>query len=197
MMDPDKEQEKRFLQATKLGINNWIDSVAWLLLNNVFSSFPSQTIRVLFLRFLGAKIAKGTPVYGGCEFRNPAGLVIGEGSSIGHRALLDARKNLHIGKFVTLATEVMIWTLHHDYNDANFASTGGPVVIGDYAWLGSRCIILPNVTIGEGAVIAAGAVVTKDVLPYTVVGGIPAKVIAKRKVQKFTYNPAAERLHMV
>jgi len=177
--------------------DTWVSSIVWFLLNNVFSSFPSQTVRVAFLRLLGAKIAKGVPVYGGCEFRNPIGLTIGTGSSIGHRAILDARRGLTIGKYVTLATEVMIWSLQHDYNDPGFSAIGGPVVISDYAWLGSRCIILPNITIGEGAVIAAGAVVTKDVLPYTVVGGIPAKIIAYREKHGYNYNPALDRLHMI
>lgn len=188
---------KKITQNFKNVKNEWVGSIIWFLLNNVCSSFPSQTVRVMFLKFMGANIAKGTSVYGGSEFRNPAGLTIGIGSSIGHRALLDARKGLAIGKYVTLATEVMIWSLQHDYNDLNFSSIGGPVVIEDYAWLGSRCMILPNIIIGEGAVVAAGAVVTKDVAPYTIVGGIPAKIIANRKLQKYDYNPSIGRLHFV
>ena len=188
---------KRIPQRIKDVKDEWISSIIWFSLNNIFSSFPSQTIRIMFLRYMGAHIAKGAAVYGGCEYRNPAGLTIGLGSSIGHRALLDARKGLTIGKNVTLATEVMIWSLQHDYNDLNFASIGGPVVIGDYAWLGSRCLILPNVIIGEGAVVAAGAVVTKNVAPYTIVGGIPAKIIADRKRQEYDYNPSIGRLHFV
>lgn len=70
-----------------------------------------------------------------------------------------------------MATEVMIWTAHHDYNDVHFGVRGGEVVIGDYCWICARAIILPNVKIGEGAVVAAGAVVTKDVEPWSVVGG--------------------------
>ena len=106
-------------------------------------------------------------------------------------------KGLRIGKNVTLGTEVMIWTLQHDYNDPKFGVKGGAVVIGDYAWLGSRSILLPGVKLGEGAVVAAGAVVTKNVDPFTVVGGVPAKVISKRAVQDLNYVPGADRLHMV
>ncbi len=62
-------------------------------------------------------------------------------------------------------------------------------MIGDYAWLGPRCIILPGITVGEGAVVAAGAVVTKDVEPYVVVGGIPALKISDRP-SSLSYNPA-------
>lgn len=189
--------KKRIPQRFKNVKDEWLSSIIWFSLNNVFSSFPSQTIRIGFLKLMGAKIAKGAAVYGGSEFRNPAGLLIGLGSSIGHRAVLDARKGLTIGENVTLATEVMIWSLQHDYDDINFKTVGGPVIIGDYAWLGSRCIILPNVTIGAGAVVAAGAVVTKDVAPYTIVGGIPAKILAHRKLQKYEYDPSMGRLHFV
>lgn len=146
---------------------------------------------------MGAHISEKVAIYGQNEFRNPAGLTIGEGSSIGHRCILDARKNLTIGRNVTLGTEVMIWSLHHDYNDKHFRAVGKPVVIADYVWLGSRCIVLPGVTVGSGAVVAAGAVVTKDVLPFHVVGGIPAKTISRRKKQAYDYFPAKDRMHFV
>lgn len=142
--------------------------------------FPFHTLRIFFLRMLKAKIGSRTGVYRGFEVRSPWKLRIGSGSIIGHGALLDARCGLTIGDSVNLSNEVMIWTLHHDYNDSGFGQTGAPVVIGNYAWICSRAIILPGVTIGEGAVVAAGAVVTRDVAPYTVVGGVPAKAIAKR-----------------
>lgn len=109
----------------------WIVSIEWFLLSNIFSLFPSQTLRIAFLRFKGAKIAKHAIVYGGCEFRNPKGLIIGNGSSIGHRSILDARMGLKIGKNVVLATEVMIWTLQHDYYDTNFKAVSERVTIND------------------------------------------------------------------
>jgi acetyltransferase-like isoleucine patch superfamily enzyme len=83
----------------------------------------------------------------------------------------------------------MIWTMHHDYNDLNFKAIGGPVIVEDYAWICSRAIILPGVTIGEGAVIAAGSVVTKDVAAWTVVGGVPAKKISVRERKNYDYTP--------
>ena len=84
---------------------------------------------------------------------------------------------------MNIGSEVHLWTDQHDYNDPYFRATKskvGPIIIGDRAWIGPRVTILHNVHIGEGAVIAAGAVVTKDVEPFTVVGGIPAKKIAER-----------------
>ncbi|UWX80272.1 acyltransferase [Arthrobacter jinronghuae] len=73
-----------------------------------------------------------------------------------------------------------LWTLQHDYNSPTFATSGGPIVIRDRAWISFRATILPGVVIGEGAVVAANSVVTKDVEPFTVVGGIPAKKIGER-----------------
>lgn len=178
-------------------IRIWNSSFTWIILNNIISSFPSQTIRIAVLKLMGAKIGKDVGMYGGNEYRNPKGLIVGEGSTLGHRAILDARKGLIIGRSVCFGTEVMIWSLHHDYNDLDFKVHGAPVNIGDFVWLGSRCIILPGVTIGEGAVVAAGAVVTKDVAPYTIVGGIPAKQVSVREQKNYEYSPGKNRLHMI
>jgi maltose O-acetyltransferase len=108
-------------------------------------------------------------------------IYIGRNSIINDGCLLDARKyKLRIGNNVDIARETLIYTLQHDYNDDYHLTKGGDVIIEDYAWIASRVIILPGVHIGKGAVCAAGAVVTRDVEPFTVVGGVPAKPIAKR-----------------
>ena len=83
----------------------------------------------------------------------------------------------------------MIWTAQHDYRSRTFAAAGGPVVIEDFVWLGPRAIVLPGVTIGKGAVVAAGAVVTKDVAPYAVVAGVPAVKVRERP-HDLDYVPA-------
>jgi len=141
---------------------------------------PSQWVRRLIYRLYGARIGEGTVIYGGCELRSPRRIRIGAHSSIGHDCVLDGRMGLDIGESVNLSSQVMIWTLQHDYRDADFGCSGGPVRVGRRAWLSARSIILPGVTIGEGAVVAAGAVVTRDVGAFRVVGGIPAKEIAER-----------------
>ncbi len=152
---------------------------------------PSRRVRKVVLTHLfGVDIASSAVLYGGFEIRSPRKLKIGANTVIGHRATLDARGGLTIGNNINLSSEVMIWTAQHDYCDPEFGTMFKPVVIGDYVWLGPRCIILPGVTIGAGAVVAAGAVVTKDVEPYTVVGGVPAQKIADRP-KGLNYNPAA------
>lgn len=148
---------------------------------------PFHSLRIASLRALKSKIGKHVGLYRGFEVRSPWKLSIGNSTIVGHNALLDARMGLDIGSNVNISNEVMIWTLHHDYNATDFASTGKRVIIEDYAWLCSRSVILPGVTIGKGAVVAAGAVVTRDVAPYSVVGGVPAKIIAQRN-RDLTYD---------
>ena len=104
------------------------------------------------------------------------------------KCLLDARKGLIIRKNAVIAYEAVIWSLNHDYNDKYFCGKGALTEIGEYAWICSRSIILPGVKVGEGAVVASGAVVTKDVPPYTIVGGVPAKVIGKRERKGYQYG---------
>ncbi len=101
---------------------------------------------------------------------------------------------MEIGENAVIAYEAIIWTLNHDYNDIHFCGKGAPVKIGAYAWICSRSIILPGVCVGEGAVVASGAVVTKDVPPYTVVAGIPAKVIGYREKKNYAYGYKVKHL---
>lgn len=179
----------------KASYTKWKLSLQWWFINSFLSHFPSRHVRTFFLKLLGAKIGK-ISMFGGFEIRNPSGLVVQDGCSIGPRVLLDGRKGLQIKKNVTIACEAIIWTLHHDYNDKNFKAVGDPVVIEEYAWICSRAVILPGVTVGKGAVVATGSVVTKNVLPFTIVGGIPAKQIGKRDEKEYEYIPAYP-LHII
>ena len=108
--------------------------------------------------------------------------------SIGAKVLLDARCGLTIHRNAVIAYDAIIWTLNHDYNDVHFCSKGAPVEIGAYAWICSRSIVLPGIKIGEGAVVASGAIVTRDVEPWTVVAGRPAKPIGKRENKNYQYG---------
>jgi acetyltransferase-like isoleucine patch superfamily enzyme len=102
--------------------------------------------------------------------------------------VLDGRDSIRIGDHVELASEVMIYNSEHDVHSETFEAISEPVVIGDYVFIGPRSIILPGVTVGDGAIVGAGAVVTKDVEPFTIVGGVPAKIIGKRKLTKPKYR---------
>ena len=164
------------------------NGMIWILCNDVLAHIPSRRLRYWGLKILGMNISKNVRFYQGFHIRCPQNISIGEGSSIGPKVLLDGRKGLAIGKSVTIAYEAIVWTLNHDYNDIHFCGRGSPVTIQDYAWICSRSIILPGITIGEGAVVASGAIVTKDVPPYAVVAGVPAKVIAQREQKPYEYG---------
>lgn len=103
---------------------------------------------------------------------------VGSGSSL-HDAFLDARGGLYIGENVIFGNEVMVLTAGHAYECGadRRRVTLAPISIGDCVWVGSRSTILAGVTIGQGAVIGAGSVVTRDVEPWSLVGGVPASFI--------------------
>lgn len=118
----------------------------------------------------------------GLEVRNPANIEIGDNNVFNRKVLLDGRGGkLIIGNNVDIAQETNIWTLEHDVHDDMHHDAGGNVIIADYVWISSRVTILPGVVIGKGAVIAACALVNKDVPPMAIAGGVPAKIIGERR----------------
>ena len=143
---------------------------------------PSHHIRRFVYRALGAEVGENVVFHFRTEIRGIHFLHIGDGTIIGDNTLLDARRGLTIGKNVNFSSNVSVYTLQHDHRSSTFScpSDGGKVTIGDRTWIGCNVIILPGVSIGEGAVCCAGCVVTKDVEPYSVVAGIPAKKVNER-----------------
>lgn len=128
-----------------------------------------------------------------CRFLNGRKIYLGQRNVINFGCLLDGRRySISTGADVSIGPEAAILTLGHDPQSSTFADKGGDVVVGDRVWICFRAIILPGVTIGEGAVVAAGAIVTHDVDPYTIVAGNPARPIAHRThdlLYHCNYNP--------
>lgn len=155
---------------------------------------PIYWLRWFFYTLDGVKIGKGVHIHMGTQFFYPANITIGQGSTVGQNAFLDGRDKLTIGKFVDIASEVMILNSEHDINSEDFRPITALVEIGDYVFIGPRSIILPGVKIGQGAVVAAGAVVTKDVEDFSIVGGVPAQVIGERKLKDPHYKLGRSRL---
>jgi acetyltransferase-like isoleucine patch superfamily enzyme len=177
----DDESDKG---SFKEKIINFTEGLLWYSMSYT-GRIPSHHIRnFLYKHVFLVNIGKKVVIYNNAEFRAPYKLKIGEGSIIGNRAILDARRGgITIGKNVNLSTGVWLWTGQHDHNDPYFRSVEGrrgPIEINDRVWIGPRVTILHSVTIGEGAVIAAGAVVTKNVEPFSIYAGIPAKKIGDR-----------------
>jgi acetyltransferase-like isoleucine patch superfamily enzyme len=162
---------------------------------------PFHCWRKFFYRLSGMKIGKGSTIHMMARIYYPSGIKIGAGTLIGEKATLDGRRQLEnsqggleIGNHVDIASEVMVWTSEHNVKSSEMSTIEEKVTIGDYVFIGPRAIIMPGVKIGEGAVIAAGAIVTKDVAPYDIVAGVPAKVIDQRPQTASNYRLGRPRL---
>ena len=138
---------------------------------------PSHAVRGYFYRRAGLRLPATSSIHLRAEFYTER-IVVGKHCTIGDSCFLDGRSGLTIGHSVNVGSHVTIYTRQHDVDSPVFAEVGAPV--GDHAWIASHAIVLPGVAIGEGAVIAAGAVVTKDVDPFTLVSGNPARYIRDR-----------------
>lgn len=155
---------------------------------NAAGHIPSHNFRRFFYCLAGMKIGRGSVIHMQAKLYDPRNIVIGTGSVIGEGAVLDGRDKLYIGNNVDIASEVMIYNAEHDIQSESFTAICAPVVIEDYVFIGPRAVILPGVTIGKAAIIGAGAVVTKNVEPFDIVGGVPAKVIGKRNLKDPHYK---------
>jgi acetyltransferase-like isoleucine patch superfamily enzyme len=163
--------------------------------NNWVSHVPSHRIRLLFYRgVMGFKIGKNSYIHMGCTFDAARGLEIGNNSVINPKCRLDTREKIKIGSNVSISNEVILLTADHDMDSPHFTGRDFPITIADYVWIGTRAMLLPGVTLGIGSVVAAGAVVTKSVDNYKVVGGIPAKIIKERMCKDFEYKVTYRRL---
>ena len=151
------------------------------ILNNILPCIPFWNIRRIYLRSIGINVGKETFISKDTYFMSPRLFSIGDNSDINRECLLDARGGLIIGNNVSISHRVNIVTGSHKINSPNFTEIDKKVTIEDYVWLGIGCTILPGVTIGKGAVVCAGAVVTKNVPPFSIVAGIPAIKINERR----------------
>lgn len=181
-------------QKAVIRMVNWIIDFELMILHAVSEHCPSRMIRHTLFQMAGVKIGRGSVVHMGVRFFMPGGVIIGEDSIVGFRTFLDGRKSLKIGSHVDIASEVMIYNSEHSLESDKFEATEEPVEIGDYTFIGPRAIILPGVKVGRGAIVAAGAVVTRDVPEFAIVGGVPAKVIGERKQKDLHYKLGRARL---
>lgn len=184
-------------QAVKKSLNRGVNIILdfeLMLLNLISSLVPFHSIRKFFFRLAGVKIGKNSFIHMGARFYLPIDITIGDGTIIGDNCFLDGRAPLSIGNHVDIASQVLIYNSEHDINSEDFDPIEQSVKIGDYVFIGPRAVILPGVKIGRGAVVAAGAVVTRDIAPFTVVGGVPAEKIGERKIKNPHYKLGRARL---
>lgn len=154
--------------------------------NNRYIRFP-KTLRYWVAKTVFKKCGKNVNVEKGADFGTGEGIVIGNNSGIGVNA--HVRGPLTIGNDVMMGPDVIILTQNHKFDDVTIPMykqgyEKKEVIIGNDVWIGTRAIILSGITIGNGAIIAAGAIVTKSVPDFAIVGGNPARIIKYRGDEK-------------
>jgi maltose O-acetyltransferase len=175
--------KKKLLKIMFLNYSYLID-VAHLIIN-VCPPFLRCFVWRLFLK----KIGKGFFIDGGVYVRYPSKVSLGDYVSINRGCQLYpswgkvSKGIITLGNHVRVGPSCAFFAAGHDSRDIGLSATNGAITIGDHVWIGGNSTILQGVTIGEGAIVAAGSVVTKDVEPYTIVGGVPAKFIKPRKLK--------------
>ena len=177
---------KRFLRKYKGHLLHlWCEELfGWL-----FRSLPwlfGMILRWGLYRLLFAELKSFCTIYSGVYFTHTYGLTVGKGFSPNTGALIDARGGIDIGDHVMVGPYAVITSSNHAYKQTEFPMATvdhlmAPVKIGNDVWIGAHAVITGGVTIGNGAVVSAGAVVTKDVGDNDIVGGVPARVLGNRK----------------
>jgi len=155
----------------------------WYLCKVVFLPpipWPSSLRRLLLVKF-GASIGRDLNIREGVNIHFPWKLSVGSHCWIGHETIILNLEPVIIRDHVALAHQVYLAAAGHDIRSRTMAYRNRPIVIEQGCWIATRAFVGPGVTIGEYAVVAAGAVVVKDVPPRTVVGGNPAREIARRE----------------
>ncbi len=157
--------------------------VVWAVLFRPTPRWCLNGWRCFLLRAFGAKIGSGVRIQGGAKLWQPWRLTIGDNSWIDGGVSLYSVDEIVIGANAVISDGAFICTATHDISSETFELQTMPVTIGDSAWICAKATVLPGVKVGEGAIVAAGSVVSKDVEPWTVIGGNPAKFIKKRELR--------------
>lgn len=150
------------------------------LLNTFVNKVPFPELRMALYRAAGVNVDETSNIMMHVQVLQAQGITIGPNCIIGPFATLDGRATLTIGRNVNIAGEVLTIGGHHLVDSPTAEGLLGKVVIEDNAWVAMRAVILPGVTIGEGAYVAASALVNRDVEPWALVGGVPARKIRER-----------------
>lgn len=149
--------------------------------NSLLTHIPARWLRRAYLGMYLGSLGPGTSVQLGTRFLNGRKVHLGRRNVVNFDCLLDGRVyEIRTGSDVSIGPEAAILTLGHDPQAEDFRNRGGPVVIGERVWIGYRAIVMPGVAIGDGAVIGAGTVVTRNVEPYAIMAGVPARKVGER-----------------
>lgn len=145
---------------------------------------PLHAWRSMVLRAFGARIGKGCHIYPKAVIWAPWNLEIGDETGVADGAILYSQALIRLGRRVVISQGAHLCTGTHDYEDPGFPLYAKPITVGDHAWVAAESFVHPGITIGEGAVIGARSVVTKDAPPWMVSAGHPCHPIKPRTLKK-------------
>ncbi len=182
-MKPLQATESSALGGPSFSLSNRIFramwSVTWALLAS-WTPPPLHGWRRFLLRLFGAKIGKGVRVYGSVRIWYPPNLEMGQHAVMGWNAICYNQGNIKIEDFATVSQYAHLVAGTHDIDDPNFQLIVKPVTVCRQAWVASGAFVGPGVTVGEGAVLGARSVAFRDLDPWTVYVGNPAKSVRRR-----------------
>jgi putative colanic acid biosynthesis acetyltransferase WcaF len=173
---------KRYIKDFLICSFEFISSIVFMLPRHKFLNF----FKANFLRLLGSKVGRNITFYPGIKLSPGNNMILGDHVDLAWGVLITTSGGVEIGDRTLVGYNTMIFSANHviPQNLERIFDAGHSkqkVTIANDVWIGAGCIILPGVTIGEGAVIAGGSVVTKNVESFTMVGGVPAKLIKTRE----------------
>ncbi len=173
-------------QSQKYAPDVMVRRVCWMLLRPPFRFSPRPYFgwRNFLLRSLGAQIGRDVHIYSSATIYYPWELVAGDECAIGEYAFIYNLGTVTIGARATISHRAHLCAGTHDYRKPDFPLLRPPIVIGEQAWICADAFVGPGVTVGEGAIVAAGAVAMKDVAPWIIVGGIRRGRLRKGKRKK-------------
>ena len=172
--------------AVKYSGGEQVRRLSWMLGRLLFRLSPRPCFgwRRFVLRRFGAKIGAHVNIYNSAVIYFPWTLEVGEWSAIGEEALIYNLGPVTIGSRATISHRAHLCAGTHDYTQPDLPLRKPPIRIGDQAWICADAFVGPGITVGVGAVVGARAVVTRDVAPWVVVAGNPARRVNNRKLQR-------------
>lgn len=176
-LNTDTHTEPSFSRRNRLARILW--RMVYLVLFRL-SPVPLHGWRSMLLRLFGAKVGKGVHVYPGVDIWAPWNLELGDQAGVASGATLYSQGHIFIGKRAVISQGSYLCAGTHDFEKAGFPLYTKPIRIEDEAWIAAQAFIHPGVTVGEGAVVGARSVVVKDLPPWMVCAGFPAKPIKER-----------------
>jgi putative colanic acid biosynthesis acetyltransferase WcaF len=160
------------------GAPRWRESL-WIVAKNLFflSGWPwPSRFRVMLLRTFGARVGNGVVIRSRVNIIFPWRLEVGDHSWIGEEAIILNLAPVRIGAHCCISQRAFLCTGSHDFQAAAFPLITAPVTIADRSWIAAMTFVAPGVTVGPDSMTAAGSVVTRDVAPFTIVAGNPARL---------------------